>query len=317
MLKRRIFTFALVPLALVSHTAATASDAPIKLLATLPDIAEIAAAIGGSAVQAESLLSGNEDPHFMDASPLFTLKAAKSDIVCAIGLGLESGWLPKVLSKSGNPKVQPGGVGFCELGRTVTVLEKPASAVDRSMGDVHAEGNPHFHLSPRALSEAADVIEKVLTAAKPSEAAGFAARRRQFDKRMTQLEEKVRELLKPGLKVAGNRPVAIEYHKEFAYFFALYGIKSMGSIEDKPGVAPSAARLAEVALAAKAAGVRLALAGPNVPKKHMARFTELSGIPNKVVSTGVQTAGDTAAKPSTIEAVQLSIAEAIRLAISP
>ena len=120
--------------------------AKIKVVATLPDVAEVVRAIGGTEVDVNTLLSGSEDPHYADARPDYILKVSRADVVCAIGLDLEIGWLPKVLDKSGNAKVQSGGTGFCELGHTVKPLEVPTGVIDRSLGDVHPHGNPHFKI---------------------------------------------------------------------------------------------------------------------------------------------------------------------------
>ncbi|HWU42342.1 MAG TPA: zinc ABC transporter substrate-binding protein, partial [Bdellovibrio sp.] len=113
------------------------SFAKIKVVATLPDIAEVVRAIGKDEVDVSTLLSGSEDPHYSDARPDYIVKVRRADVVCAIGLDLEIGWLPKVLDKAANAKVQPGGDGFCELGRSVKPLEVPTGVIDRSLGDIH------------------------------------------------------------------------------------------------------------------------------------------------------------------------------------
>lgn len=287
------------------------SGRPLDVVVTLPDIADVVRAIGGEHVQVTSLLTGNEDPHFADATPSLMAKVARADIVCSMGLELESGWLPKVLAKAANAKVQPGGPGFCELGSTVTVLDRATTAVNRSMGDIHASGNPHFNLSPRALAEGARAVVATLKLARPERAADFTARLALFEKRMKDLEETTRRRLLPAIDASKNGPVLIEYHKEFAYFFSLYGIRSFGSIEEKPGVSPSAARLAEVALAARTAGVKIALASRHAPIKHVLRFSELSGVPHAIVPTGIGAKAGEKPAPATLEDVQTAIADAI------
>src|SRR5690606_10930809 len=102
----------------------------IKVVTTIPELAHAARAIGGEAVEAMALLSGRENPHYVDAVPSFVHAVSGADVVCLIGLGLEVGWLPKVLERSANAKVQPGGAGHCEAGAGVSVLEKPSMPVD-------------------------------------------------------------------------------------------------------------------------------------------------------------------------------------------
>lgn len=292
---------------------AAGAEGKIKVVATLPDLAEVVRDIGGDRVDVSSLLSGPEDAHFMDASPAFVLKVARAQVVCLVGLELEIGWLPKVLSKSGNADIQPGGKGYCDTGAGIDVLEKPTGPTDRSMGDVHPAGNPHFTLSPAALSQAAVVIEKSLARVQPDQEAFFQARLKAFQARMTKLKNEVAAILKP---VTANKSAAqevIQYHKEFTYFFTLYGIKSFGTIEEKPGVPPSAARLARQAAAAKGAHVRLALGALHSPEKHLIRFQELSGIPYQRVPSQVQLGDE---NWNSIEKLQKGLARIIVKALS-
>lgn len=295
-------------LGFTAPTASLAAAETLNVVVTLPEIAEIVRDLGGSAVEVTSLLTGAEDPHFIEATPTLIAKVSRADIVCAMGLDLEGGWLPKVLSRAANAKVQPGGPGFCELGRSVTVLEKLSEKTNRSKGDIHAAGNPHFNLSPRALAQGSEEVLRVLKSARPALAADFDLRASAFAEKMKRIEEKTREVLKPAIDASAQGPAVIEYHREFAYFLDLYSIRSFGAIEEKPGIAPSAGRLARVSMDAKNAGVRLALAGLNAPIRHVARFSELSGIPGARVPTGVQSS-------STIEQTQLAIAEAIARAL--
>lgn len=295
----------------VSSAEASPSAVPLNVVVTLPEIGEIVAKIGGPDVEVVTLLSGSEDPHFMDATPSLVSKIARADIVCAIGLELESGWLPKALAKSANAKVQSGGAGFCELGTRVTVIDAHGGGANRSMGDVHSSGNPHFNLSPKALAESSKAVLEVLVRTRPLKTLDFEKRRREFVADMTRIENETRDYLKPAMEASKSKPIAIEYHKEFAYFFALYEIKSMGSIEEKPGVAPSAGRLAQISLQAKNAGLKVALASLTAPVKHVRRFSELSGIPFKTVPTVMMTSPRAGHDATSIEKVQKSIAKAI------
>ena len=243
----------------------------LKVITTLPDLAEVVRAVGGDKVEVDSLLKGTEDAHFLDAVPTYIRMVASADVVCSMGLELEVGWLPKILEKSANSKVQPGGQGYCETGKAVVALEKPHDHVNRSMGDVHAHGNPHFNLSPKALSEAAVVVEEVLSKSQPQNSVEFKKGLNKFQEQMKTLKEKMSAKLK-------KRPQVIEYHKEFTYFFDTYGLKSVGSIEDKPGVPPSGVRLASIAKQAKDAGVCMAFGALYSPDNQLKKFSEISGI---------------------------------------
>jgi zinc/manganese transport system substrate-binding protein len=292
-------------LALLLTVPALAFAKPLKILTTLPELAEIAKNIGGAEVEAHSLLKGTEDPHFIDAVPSFIRQAADADGVCIVGLSLEIGWIPKILDKSANANVQPGGKGYCEAGPLVHVLDKPTGAIDRSMGDVHPEGNPHFYLSPLGLKEAAPALKDLLVRLRPEKTKEFEQGLKDFQKRMDVLYRRIDQKLS-GVRKSGA--AFIEYHKEFTYFFNTYKIKSIGSIEEKPGVPPSAARLAQIASSAKQAGVKLAIGAPQSPEKQLRKFQELSGIPYEKLADMVQVEDS---KINTIEKLQDRLADAL------
>lgn len=266
--------------------------AKLKVVTTTPDIAEVVRAIGQEHVEVQSLLNGKEDPHFAEARPDYILKVNRADIVCAMGLELEAGWLPKVLNKSGNSKIQEGGRGFCELGRSVKPLDIPTTAINRSLGDVHAHGNPHFNLDPLRLAEAAQEVVRVLSHNEPQHSGAFQNNYATFKKQMLSLHSRLSKKI-PKSKV-------MEYHKEFSYFFNTYQLESAGSLEEKPGMPPSAARIATVAKLAREQKVTVLFATPSAPHKTLERFQELSGIPFVIVPSYVETKGSA----QSIEALQ-------------
>lgn len=279
--------------------------APLKVVTTLPDLAEVARNLGGSEVEVQSLLKGGVDPHFADASPSFIQLVSRADLLISMGLELEVGWLPKVIERSNNNKVQAGATGNFEGGSSIQVLEKPEGTLDRSMGDVHADGNPHFNLSPRALSEMSEGLCNKLIELRPESKDQFIKNKVAFQQRMKKLEAEIMALIKP-LKEDTSFSV-IEYHKEFTYFLDLYEIKRFGSIEEKPGSPPSAGRLQEISERAKKRQVTLAMAATFSPEKHLKRFSELSGIPYIIVPAYVAEKSE----PSTIEALQKLLAQRI------
>ena len=287
-MKKLTHSLLLLAVAFAELAGTTDAQAKIKILTTLPDLAFLAAQVTGDRADVEALLSGTENPHFVDARPDLIRKVASSDIVCAVGLELEAGWLPRVLQKSGNARVQTGGAGFCELARSVTILQRPTGPVDRSMGDVHPGGNPHFWISPLALAESGkaflQVLEKNDPEGKPTYERNLAA----FTERMNRLVSELKPGVTAALKKAAISKPVIEYHQEFVYLFSLYGIESYGSIEERPGVPPSAQRLGQVALQAKASKVVFALSAPYAPLSLIHKFTELSGIPHATVPTSTR-----------------------------
>lgn len=269
--------------------------AAVKVVTTTPDLAEVVRAVGGDNVEVQSLLTGKEDPHYAEARPDYILKVNRADVLCSFGLELEVGWLPKVLEKSGNAKIQEGGSGSCLLGKGIKALDIPQTAVNRSMGDVHAHGNPHFNLDPLKLAEASGVVVATLSRVMPEKTSVFQKNQADFQKAMTDLHTRIKSSLKPG-KV-------LEYHKEFTYFFASYGIESLGSLEEKPGMPPSAARIAAVARMAREANVKVLYATPSAAHKTLEKFRELSGIPFVQLPSYVQKSGNN----SSISSLQESL----------
>ncbi len=279
---RKIALTLMISLGFVSSLA----SAKVRVVTSLTDIAWAARQIGGDKVEVTSLLTGTEDPHFADAVPRYIKEASKADVVCVVGLGLEIGWMPKVLSKSGNANVQPGAKGYCELGKSVTVLDRPTGAVDRSMGDVHPEGNPHFWLGPKAFVESAISIKNALQAADAAHSADYDKGYENF-KKAVEANYAANQAKFKNSKLDWTKLKITQYHSEFAYYFRDYALTGYPSIEEKPGVAPSAGRLAKVSSSAKSDGVALALASEHNPKDVLDKFKEISGIPVVIVPTSI------------------------------
>jgi zinc/manganese transport system substrate-binding protein len=262
-------------LLIIALLAPKESHSAIRAVATTPDIAWLVKRIGGKNVEVKTLAKASDDYHFLEARPDFILAVNRAQVVCRVGADLEIGWIPKILEKAANSKVMGGGSGDCELSRAVSILDKPTGPIDRSMGDVHPSGNPHFWLSPLEMSNAAIEVEEKLAASEPELASEFAANRAKEE--LKALHAKIKTLLKP---LSGK--TVIEYHKDFGYFNHAYGIKSLGSIEEVPGVSPSAARLGKISLEAKRANVIIALSSTHSSKSALKKFQELSGV--KVVA---------------------------------
>lgn len=253
-----------------------AFSAQLNVVTTTTDLNWLVQKIGGEKVRTQALLQGSENPHYIDSRPDYIQKVSNADVVCAIGLELEIGWLPKILAKSGNSKVQSGGSGFCEAGNNIEVLEKPTGPIDRSMGDVHPSGNPHFWLSPKHFLMAAKEIKTVLSK-------NDIANNKYFEMNYLKLEKELNELFNKNLKRIKElkkkpRPV-VEYHKEFSYFLTVYGLTSIGSLEEKPGLPPSASRILDVSNKSKNSNVALLLAANYSPLRTLEKFKELSNIP--------------------------------------
>lgn len=266
--------------------AASTATAKLNIVTTTTTLAWTAKQIAGDLADVNPLLRGTEDVHFIDAVPGFVRKAADADILCANGLDLESGWLPKVLSKSGNAKIQNGGKGYCDLGAAVKVLEKPSGPVDRSMGDVHASGNPHYCLAPDTLLQAAEKLLGIIITNDPKNAAKYRENYAALNQSLLATAENGRKSFASAKKQQALK--VFEYHKDFTYFFHFYGLETLGPIEEVPGVPPSAGRIGAVAERAKNEKAFIALGTLHSPEAVLQKFSEFSGVPHARVPVYVE-----------------------------
>lgn len=264
-----------------------ATSPVIKVVTTTTDLQWLVQEIGGDHVDVESLLDGTEDPHYVDAMPHFVAKVIHADIFCLVGLDLEIAWVPRVLAKSGNRQVQSGGKGYCETGETVDALGVPRGKVDRSKGDIHAAGNPHFHLGPSRFVQAGKTVLKTLIAVDSKNKDNYEHNYRNLKKNTQKIIADIQKILLP---IRDKK--FLEYHKEFTYFFNEFALKDMGTIESLPGIPPSAGRLARVSIRAKEQNIALALAANTSPKKLTQKFEEMSSIPVVRVPISIEKHGE-------------------------
>lgn len=243
-----------------------------NIVATLPELGWMVNEIGGEKVEVHSLLNGNEDPHFVDATPSFILKVSNADLVVANGLQLEIGWLPKVIQMAGNGKIQFQAQGYCNASKDIQKLQVIQN-FNRSMGDVHPMGNPHYTLSITQMIVAGRAIMECLINLEPKSAEVFSKNYESVKNKLESLHKKLVEKLKP---LSGKN--FMTYHREFVYFFNDYNLNSAGTLEKVPGILPSAAHLFEVAKLAKEKKVVLVLASITNPKKYLEKFKEMTEI---------------------------------------
>ena len=231
-MKRYLLAFLMV---LIVTTPALAK---VNVVATLPFIGSLAREIGKDKVDVSTLVKPSQDPHFAEAKPSMILAARKADIIMFNGLDLEIGYLPRIIESSNNPKIQPGKIGNFDCSQFVSVIEKPTS-VDRSMGDVHPLGNPHYLFSPKNILKVAEGISTVLSELDGGNAAFYKNNFQAFRERLI---EKQRQWTSKRLN--GKKFVA--YHRLFEYLAREFGFQIIAYVEPKPGIPPSAGYLAEL-----------------------------------------------------------------------
>ena len=226
--------------ALLSLAPAHASAA-LRVVATTEGLAALAKEAGGDKVQVESLSRGVQDPHFVDANPTLAVKLRQADLLVDMGLDLEIGWLPPLVNQSRNPDIQPTGQRRLTAASYIHVLDVPTGPVDRSMGDLHPAGNPHFMDDPRAAVEVVLGIAKKLSQLDPANAATYAQRSADFQRRIDADLARWRATFAP----LRGRPIVAQ-HQTMSYLLDWTGLRAVGYLEPKPGVPPSAGHLAEV-----------------------------------------------------------------------
>jgi zinc/manganese transport system substrate-binding protein len=293
-----------------ARAVAGGDDAPrkVRVLATTTDLAAIAREVGGDAVDVSCLTRGPEDPHFLDARPSFVRLAHDADLFLKVGMELEVGYEGPIVLDARNPRIQPGKPGYCDASAGIDALDVPAGPVDRSMGDVHRLGNPHYLLDPVRAKVVAATVAGALGGVDPVRATAYRDRAREFAGRVDDamfgaalvkeipvrrlerllaegrlpaylagkgLEGKVggfAKLLAPhaGAKVA-------EYHRSFAYLLDRFGLKSVASLESKPGIPPTPRHLKSVGETMRAEGARLVLCTAFQPRAAADATAEAAG----------------------------------------
>jgi zinc/manganese transport system substrate-binding protein len=225
--------------------------AAVKVVTTTQGLGALALEVGGDRVQVESLSRGIQDPHFVDANPILAVKLRNADLLVDVGADLEIGWLPPLVNQSRNGKIQPGGTGRLTAANVVTLLDQPTGPVDRSLGDLHPAGNPHFLTDPRRAVQVAGAIAERLSQLDPAGAEGYATRKADFARRVDAALARWKAALAPEK----GRPV-LTRHRTLTYFFDWTGLRSEGELEPRPGVPPPPAHLAELVGVAKRDGVK-------------------------------------------------------------
>ena len=220
--------------------AAITARAKLNVVTTTADFGALAQTVGGDLVNVTTLAKPTEDPHFVDAKPSFILKLNRADVLIEGGAELESGWLPPLLDGSRNAKLAAGQPGRVASSDGLALLEVPTE-LDRSQGDLHAKGNPHFMTDPTNARHAAKRIAAAFAAADPAHKAAFDQNLAAWLKQLDAKEAGWQQLLAP---FAGARVAA--FHNSWPYFARRYGLKMDLFLEPKPGIPPSPAHLAAV-----------------------------------------------------------------------
>ncbi len=244
--------FLLTLFAALALAAGSAQAAPLKVVTTIADLASLTNEVGGDRVDVTSIARGYQDPHFVEPKPSFLLLLRNADLLEVVGLELEIGWLPPLLDQSRNASIRAGGKGYLDVSTGVEILDRPTGVVNRSMGDVHPMGNPHYWLDPANAVRIAIQIERKLEELRPADAAYFQQRLNDFKLRINEANKRWLATFAPnrGAKI-------VTYHNSWPNFARHFGLDVVGYVEPKPGVPPSPSHTFELIQLMKAQGVKV------------------------------------------------------------
>lgn len=249
------------------------SFAKLDIFACAPEWGALAKEIGGEEVEVFTASKASQDVHHLRAKPSFLAKIRKTELVFCTGAALESGWLPVLLQKAGSSKVQAGQVGHLLASEYVERLELPES-VDRSMGDVHGEGNPHIHLNPHNLILIADELTKRLSLLSPTKEKLFLSNLEIFKKSWQENIEKWEQKAQP----LRNKNVVV-YHQNWIYLLNWLDLNRITTLEPVPGIPPRVSHLETVLASVKNQDIKAILLTPYQQNNAAAWLSEHADIP--------------------------------------
>ena len=237
--------------------AGAAEAKKLNVITATTDMAALAAEVGGDHISVESLAKGYQDPHFVEPKPSFLLKLRQADLLITVGLQLEIGWLPPLITQSGNARIQVGAQGYLDASQFAEILDIPTGPVTRAMGDVHPLGNPHYWLDPDNGRRIARGFAQKFGELDPTDVAYFQQRLQDFDKRLSAAEQKWDAAMAPfkGRKL-------VTYHNSFPNFAKHYHLNVIGYVEPRPGIPPTPSHTIELIGLMKREACKLVLVEP-------------------------------------------------------
>jgi len=253
MTKRLTFFGLLATLLLPSLAAAK----KLNVVTSTTDLAALTQEVGGDRINVESIAKGYQDPHFVEAKPSFLLKLRNADLLVSVGLDLEIGWLPPLITQSGNGRIQRGANGYLDASQFAEILEIPQGTVTRAEGDVHPLGNPHYWLDPDNGRRVAKGIAGKLSELDPADSSYFEQRVADFGKRLSEAEKRWDAEMVPyrGRKV-------VTYHRSWPNFAKHFGLDVAGYVEPRPGIPPTPSHTLDLLNLMKRENVKVMLIEP-------------------------------------------------------
>ena len=246
----------------VTAVLASPASAQLKVVTSTTDLADIATEVGGNKVTVRHIGEGYQDPHFIEAKPSFVLQLRNADVWAFVGLDLEIGWMPLLLDGARNGRIRPGGSGHVDVSKAIPLLDVPQGGVDRSQGDVHPRGNPHYWLDPENGRRIARLFRTKFSQLDPSNAATYDANTKAFEAKLAAAERG----WQAQLATIKGKPV-VAWHTSWRYLADYTGMNLVGFMEPKPGVPPSPSHLAGLVNTMKRTGAKVIIMEPFYSRK--------------------------------------------------
>jgi len=228
----------------------------IKVVTTTQDTKSIAEIIGGNKVEVFAIATGYQNPHFVDPKPSYIIKLANAELYITLGLDLEAGWSPSLLSSSRNPKIQKGSAGYVDASAGVQLMQVP-SAINRAEGDIHIFGNPHYWLDPANGKQIAKNICDGLSRISPENKNFFEENLKTFD---ATIDQKMKAWAVKMSPYKGTKVIA--YHNEWCYFENRFGLQIIDFLEPKPGIPPTPSQLVKIIGEVKRNAIKVIISSP-------------------------------------------------------
>jgi len=300
----RALLFALVPLGLLGTSADAAER--IRVVASTTDLKALAEAVGGDLVEVDALARGNQNAHDLEVRPSLMVKVRRADLMVLNGLELDQ-WAEVVIQGANNPKVIPGAPGRVDASQGILVLEVPTARVDRSMGDVHPVGNPHYTLDPgMAPAMTANILEGLVRVA-PQYRATFERNRQAFLGRLDEAMARWTTMMAP---FKGKR--VIVDHNMWPYFLTRFGLLQANSIEERPGIPPTPGHLTKLIAMMKEEHITVILSAPWSDQKLAERVAQEAGAKVVPVASAVGAAKGTDTYLDMVDYNVKALAQALR-----
>jgi ABC-type Zn uptake system ZnuABC Zn-binding protein ZnuA len=249
------------------------SEDPLSVVTTIPDLADMAQAVGGDRVKVKSITKGREDMHMIPMKPSYLLILNRADVLIEMGLDAEHAWLPELLYNCRNDAIQPGKPGFINCSAGIPVLERYVDP-SRAEGEIHPDGKPHHNLDPENGLIMVRTICTGLCRVRPQDAPVFKANLKAYTDR---LEARIRAWKKLAEPLRGVKVVT--YHRSWSYFTKRFGLEVIGEVEPKPGIAPTAGHLARLIRSMKDQDARLVIKETYYSDKYPKLIQEKTGVP--------------------------------------